>query len=147
MWHATDVNKLPVERDACDKRQPVACCLVLPPSHQSWEGFNVESNNMNWSQENTVESIEEYKKTCSSRGYMLGCTAGISQKVWLWHDDNKKRSRICVLFFIVNTEGVTQTESGSTPIKQSKWFGYNLIVFMSWPIAPVGYLLHGSDAM
>ena len=32
------------------------------PSHQSREGFNVESNDMDWSQEKNIEFIQEYRK-------------------------------------------------------------------------------------
>ena len=129
MWHAT-----------LRHATRLVCCLVLLPSHQSSEGFSVESNKMSWSQEKTVEFIKEYRKLVvlwdirleeyKNNHGKLGAQRKLAKRFDCDVAMVKKKIKNLRTAFRREHRGVTKKKSESSPIKRSKWFAYDLLMFL-----------------
>ncbi|KAG0704542.1 hypothetical protein GWK47_024670 [Chionoecetes opilio] len=105
----------------------------------SRKGFDVESNKMNWSQEKNVEFIEEYRKLAVLWDIRLADYKNNHAKLdALWGLAEKFNCDVAMVKNIKNLrtafrhehKSLTQKKSGSSPIKRSKWFAYDLLIFL-----------------
>ncbi|XP_066959216.1 uncharacterized protein [Macrobrachium rosenbergii] len=118
----------------------LACCLVLNAFPPDWEGFHVESTKMTWSQEETQEFIEEYRKLAvlwdirlqqyKNNQAKLDALRGLAEKFNCDMAMVKNKIKNLRTAFHHEHRRLTQTKSGSSPIKRSKWFAYDLLLFL-----------------
>ncbi|KAK7014793.1 hypothetical protein SK128_028172, partial [Halocaridina rubra] len=103
------------------------------------EGFDVESNKINWSQETTIEFIEEYRKFAvlwdtrltdyKTNHAKLDALQGLAEKFNC--DVPMVKKKIKNLWTAFCCEHKCQAKkTGSSPIKRSIWFVYDLLIFL-----------------
>ncbi|XP_066978153.1 uncharacterized protein [Macrobrachium rosenbergii] len=95
---------------------------------------------MNWSQEKTVEFIEEYRKLAvlwdirlteyKNNHGKLDALRGLAEKFSCDVAQVKKKIKNLRTAFRREHKSLTQKKSGSSPIKGSKWFAYDLLIFI-----------------
>ncbi|KAK7073866.1 hypothetical protein SK128_009897, partial [Halocaridina rubra] len=142
-WHHLACDCVVCDMLPYNLTQVTRCSLLASVEHlprQSRERFDVESNKMNWSQEKTVEFIEEYRKLAvlwdirltdyKNINAKLDALLGLAEKFNCDVPVVKKKIKNLRTAFRREHKSVTQRKCCSSPMKRSKWFAYDLLIFL-----------------